>query len=73
MKAQRLSCSALMEPCMFSRKSNLISLTDFESSDDGFRSHRQANFVKDLGIGRPLGGKFSPDGRLFILLTPSWA
>jgi sugar lactone lactonase YvrE len=52
---------------VLTEESNLISLTDFESSEDGLSLTAKANFVKDLGIGRPLGGKFTPDGQTLYI------
>ena len=52
---------------------NLVSLTDFEnkneSSDDDttkMMMTAKTTVVANLGMGRPLGGTFAPDGTLYI-------
>jgi hypothetical protein len=52
---------------VLTEEANLISMTDFESSEDGLSLTAEANLVKDLGIGRPLGGKFTPDGETLYI------
>jgi hypothetical protein len=52
---------------VLTEEANLISLTDFQPSLDGLKVTAKANFVKDLGIGRPLGGKFSTDGQTLYI------
>jgi sugar lactone lactonase YvrE len=52
---------------VLTEEANLLSLTDFEESDDGLKVTAKVNFVKDLGIGRPLGGKFTPDGQTLYI------
>jgi hypothetical protein len=49
-------------------EANLISLTDFETSaDDKSIVTAKSTLVKDLGMGRPLGGKFTPDGETLYM------
>ena len=44
----------------------LVKLVDFEDQEDGVSILAAAVEVLDLGIGRPLGGKFAPDGTIYI-------
>jgi hypothetical protein len=46
-------------------EANLVSLTDFEKESDT-KITAKTTLVANLGNGRPLGGKFSPDGTLYI-------
>jgi hypothetical protein len=44
----------------------LVKLTDFEDQGDGITSTAIVSVVADLGVGRPLGGKFSKGNTLYI-------
>jgi hypothetical protein len=46
-------------------EANLVSLTDFEKESDT-KITAKTTLVANLGFGRPLGGKFAPDGTLYI-------
>jgi hypothetical protein len=48
-----------------SEDANLVSLTDFEIESDT-KITAKTTLVANLGNGRPLGGKFAPDGTLYI-------
>lgn len=41
---------------------HLLSFTDIQTAVDGITSTAKVTVVKDLGVGRPLGGEFSKDG-----------
>jgi Strictosidine synthase len=51
---------------VMSETAKLVKLVDFEYQDDGVSIFATAIEVLDLGIGRPLGGTFAPDGTLYI-------
>jgi sugar lactone lactonase YvrE len=51
---------------ILSENAKLIKLVDFEEQEDGLSILTTATEIMDLGIGRPLGAKFSPDGTLYI-------
>lgn len=51
---------------ILSENAKLIKLVDFEEQEDGISILTTAQEVMDLGIGRPLGAKFAPDGTLYI-------
>lgn len=44
-------------------EAELIQFSDIQATADGLTSTAQVTFVKDLGVGRPLGGEFSKDGQ----------
>jgi hypothetical protein len=50
---------------IMTEQSNLCSLTDFEK-DEGGRITAKSTLVADLGVGRPLGGRFTFDNTLYI-------
>jgi sugar lactone lactonase YvrE len=45
---------------------SLVSLSEFEEMDDGFTITAKSNVVADLGMGRPLGGRFDAQGTLYL-------
>jgi hypothetical protein len=48
-------------------EANLVSLTDFEKDDsDTTKITAKTTLIANLGNGRPLGGKFTSDGTLYI-------
>lgn len=47
---------------ILTEEANLVSLTNFVESEDGLEMTAKTTLVKDLGMGRPLGGKFTEDG-----------
>jgi sugar lactone lactonase YvrE len=51
---------------VMSETAKLVKLVDFEYQDDGISIFATSIEVLDLGIGRPLGGTFAPDGTLYI-------
>lgn len=53
---------------VLTEEAKLLSLTEFESIDS-VKVTAKATLVKDLGMGRPLGGKFAPDGTLYVADT----
>jgi sugar lactone lactonase YvrE len=54
---------------VLTEEAKLIQLTDLESQEDGLTILATAIEIKDLGMGRPLGGAFAPDGTLYIADT----
>lgn len=54
---------------VMSPQAKLLKLIDLEDQDDGVTIHATVVEVKDLGMGSPLGGKFSADGTLYIADT----
>jgi sugar lactone lactonase YvrE len=43
-----------------------VSLVEFEEKDDGVTITAKSKVVADLGMGRPLGGRFDAQGTLYI-------
>jgi sugar lactone lactonase YvrE len=52
---------------VLTEEANLLSLTDFEDDEDGVTITAKADVVKDLGAGRPLGAKFTMDGKTLYI------
>ena len=44
----------------------LVSITDLQEGDDGITVTAKTTEIADLGMGRPLGGKFSKDNTLYM-------
>jgi sugar lactone lactonase YvrE len=45
----------------------LVSLTDFKDGEDGTTITAKTTLIKNLGVGRPLGGKFTNDGKTLYI------
>lgn len=52
---------------LLTEEGNLISLSDFKKEEDGVTIMAKSTLIKHLGIGRPLGGKFSSDGKTLYI------
>ena len=52
---------------LLTEEANLIKMKNFEEAADGVNITAEAEFVKDLGVGRPLGGKFTTDGKTLYI------
>lgn len=53
---------------ILTEEAKLLSLTEFESINS-VKVTAKATLLMDLGMGRPLGGKFAPDGTLYVADT----
>jgi len=53
---------------LMTEDAKLVKLSDYrESDDENATVTAKATYVRDLGAGRPLGGKFTPDGKALYI------
>jgi hypothetical protein len=52
---------------ILSDQGNLVSMTDFKDGDDGSTITAKATLIKNLGMGRPLSGRFTSDGKTLYI------
>jgi Strictosidine synthase len=52
---------------ILSEDANLVHISNFQDSEDGVTINATASIVADLGIGRPLGGRFTTRGNTLYI------